>query len=120
MKQVDDCVIDLLKKCGFVFTDVNNLDGVMIMRELLLETEKYKNVQENILILKTFFSSSRHTCLQSSALEKQKWPLLNLIRQILKLYDYVLEPKRVCDGYDAYKKKKYKRYFVIKSLNLDK
>jgi hypothetical protein len=120
MKQIDDCVVDLLQKSGFIFTDLNHLHGVMILRDILLDPEIYKNVQENIMIIKTVFSSSHHTCLQSSALEKQKWPLLNLIRQILKLYNYVLEPKRVCDGYDENKKKKYKRYFVIKSSSLDK
>ena len=120
MEHIEQCVVELLQKSGFVVSDLKHLDGVMISRELLLDPEIYESVQENITLLKTVFSSSHHTCLQSSALEKQKWPLLNLIRQILKLYDYTLEPKRVCDGYDAHKKKKYKRYFVVKSLNVDK
>jgi len=113
MEEVDACITDLLNKCGIVCEGVGNLDGMVISRELLLNMENYENVQENITLLKTLFSSSSHTSLQSSAWSKQRWPLLNLIRQILKLRGYSLQPKRLSNGYDLNKKKQYKRVFIV-------
>ena len=53
------------------------------------------------------------TSLQKKAETNQKWPLLNLIRQILSVYSYHLTPIRKCDGYTAEGVKKFKRYFKI-------
>ena len=116
MEEVDACITDLLNKCGIVCEGVGNLDGMVISRELLLNMENYENVQENITLLKTLFSSSSHTSLQSSAWCKQRWPLLNLIRQILKLRGYVFQPKRLSNGYDADKKKQYRRVFIVRKV----
>jgi len=61
-------------------------------------------------------SSSRLTCLQSTAELNQKWPLLNLVRQILKSNNYKMAPIRKSNGYTKEGKKKYLRFFVIKKL----
>jgi len=66
--------------------------------------------------LKKIFCSSKLTCLQETAESQQKWPLLNLVRQVLKACSYKMEPIRKSDGYTKDGKKKYKRYFVIKQL----
>ena len=65
--------------------------------------------------LKQFFSSSYMTALQSTADSHQRWPLLNLVRQLLCAFNYKLIPKRVCDGYTSDGKKKYKRMFIIET-----
>tara|TARA_Y100001935_G_C17273202_1_gene493145 strand:+ start:554 stop:964 length:411 start_codon:yes stop_codon:yes gene_type:complete len=114
---VDEIVVDVLVKSGVKCDNINDLDGLIIPREILLNKHNYEAVYENIGLLKNVFSSSFHTSLQSSAAEKQKWPLLNLVRQILKSYGYILEPKRICDGYDKNKKKKYKRIFYVKKFH---
>ena len=54
--------------------------------------------------------------LQQNAPEKEKWPLLNLVRQLLKASNYNMRPIRKCDGYTLEKKKKYKRYFSIEKI----
>ena len=64
--------------------------------------------------LKSVFSSSYMTSLQQTANKDQKWPLLNLIRQILRLYHYDMVPIRKSDGYTPEGVKKYKRFFNIK------
>ena len=56
----------------------------------------------------------RLTSLQNNATLTQKWPMLNLIRQILKVNGYIMDPIRKSDGYDKTGKKLYKRYFLIK------
>ena len=53
------------------------------------------------------------TSLQTNAASSQKWPLLNLVRQILRSSGYQVTPKRLCDGYTKDGKKKYKRIFII-------
>jgi hypothetical protein len=57
------------------------------------------------------------TSLQKNADKSQKWPLLNLIRQILNVYDYKMEPIRKADGYTLEGIKKYKRYFQVNKKN---
>jgi hypothetical protein len=61
------------------------------------------------------------TSLQKNAEKSQKWPLLNLVRQILHVYGYKMEPIRKADGYTLEGVKKYKRYFLIhkKIINND-
>ena len=56
------------------------------------------------------------TCLQTGAVKKQKWPLLNLVRQILKTNDYKMTPRRKSNGYDDDGKKKYLRFFLIEKI----
>ncbi len=56
------------------------------------------------------------TGLQRNADKHQKWPLLNLIRQILNTYNYDMEPIRKSDGYTLEGVKKYKRFFQIKKI----
>ena len=46
--------------------------------------------------------------------KSQKWPLLNLVRQILNVYHYKMEPIRKADGYTLEGVKKYRRFFQIK------
>ena len=37
----------------------------------------------------------------------QRWPLINIVRQILKQYNFLFEPIRKSDGYTEDGKKKY-------------
>ena len=66
------------------------------------------------------FSSSFLTSLHKDAEKKQKWPLLNLVRQILKVNDYRMKPIRKSDGKTKLGKKKYIRFFLIEKLKKTK
>ena len=59
--------------------------------------------------LKKQFSSSRLTSLHKNACVNQKWPLLNLLRQLLSVHGFVMKPLRKSDGYDENGVKKYER-----------
>ena len=74
-------------------------------------------MKEEISILKQVFTSSALTSLQSTAEDIQKWPLLNLVRQILRSCHYKMTPKRTSAGYTKDGKKIYKRMFIIEKLN---
>ena len=106
-------IIDFLNKAGMQCENFEDLDALQIPGEDLLNMSNYEKAKENIPELKKLFSSSYLTSLQSSATKIQKWPLINIIRQILRSSLYNLTPKRLCDGYTAGGVKKYKRIFII-------
>ena len=113
MEDKEKIILNFLNECGFQCSNINMIDGMHIARELLLDTQKYIEVQQHISLLKNLYSSSSLTSLQSNAITTQKWPLLNLVRQILRSSGYQVIPKRLCDGYTRDGKKKYKRIFII-------
>ena len=112
-----DCKI-ILNASGIYFNSIADLEGIFFPREQLLSDLKYEEIKKYIPELKKKFSSSFMTSLQKKAETNQKWPLINLIRQILTVYNYHLTPIRKCDGYTADGIKKFKRYFkIIKKCN---
>jgi len=106
-----------LMKCKIVLNQFHDLDGMLVPREIFLDKVVYDSVKEDISILKQLFTSSALTSLQSNAEENQKWPLLNLVRQILRSCHYKMTPKRVSAGYTKEGKKIYKRMFIIEKLS---
>ena len=113
---MDKEIIEFLKKCKLQLEDETQLEGQLIPRDMLLSLNTYEEVKAEIAVLKKKFSSSALTSLQSGAQKEQKWPLLNLVRQILRVCNYKMEPVRRSDGYDDEGKKKYKRFFLVKKL----
>ena len=110
-------VIKFLNKCSIVFDTVEQLNGMEIPREPLLSDNRYKKIKDEIESIKTFgLSSSSLTSLQKNAEENQKWPLLNLVRQILRASNFNLFPFRKAIGRDELGKKLYKRLFKIQKL----
>ena len=109
----------ILNTVGIYFNSIAELEGIFFPREQLLSEIKYEVVKQYIPELKKKYSSTFMTSLQKKAETNQKWPLLNLIRQILLVYNYHLMPVRKCDGYTKDGIKKYKRFFkIIKKIKL--
>jgi uncharacterized protein YihD (DUF1040 family) len=104
----------ILKNVGIEFENLSELNGLFITSETLLSDNKYDEIKKLIPELKKNDSSSLMTSLQKTAEQSQKWPLLNLVRQILNIYNYKMEPVRKADGYTLEGVKKYKRFFLIK------
>lgn len=115
----ENIIMKILEKSGFVITkDISELNGIMIPRDLLINDEKYDIVKEYLVKLKKhkMFSSTFLTSLHKDAGKKQKWPLLNLVRQILKVNHFRMNPIRKSAGKTKLGKKKYIRYFLIEKL----
>ena len=115
---MDETSKEILNASGIFFNDISGLEGILIGRDQLLNDEKYEILKPKIQKLKDVFSSSVMTSLQKTAEKDQKWPLLNLVRQILNQYGYGMDPIRKCDGYTPSGVKKYKRFFLIKQNKL--
>jgi len=111
-------MIEILNKATIVCHSISEINGMLVPRELFMNREIYKGLKETIPDLKTLFSSSYLTSLQETAEKKQKWPLLNLLRQVLRSCNFKLTPKRISDGYTIDGKKKYKRMFIIEKMRV--
>ena len=107
---MDDVSKEILSLVGITSEP---LHGQLIPREILLNNSLYADIKKRIPELKKSFSSSAMTSLQESAESNQRWPLLNLVRQILHGYKYIMTPIRKSDGYTPEGVKKYKRFFQI-------
>ena len=110
---MDELSKNFLLKIGI---NVEQLDGLVIPREVLIDNVKYELIKQDINNFKKLFSSTSLTSLQSNAEIKQKWPLLNIVRQILNVYNFIMEPLRKSDGYSPQGVKKYKRFFIVKKI----
>jgi len=106
-------LISFLKCVGISIDNISDLQGIIIDRSELLSDEKYSKIKEQITEIKKLYSSSYMTSLQKTAGDTQKWPVINIMRQLLKSYGYALVPKRSANGYTKLGKKIYKRSFVI-------
>ena len=106
-------IIDFLNVCGIPCESLSVIDGLAVPRETLLQEETYKKACEHIEKLKEIYSSSYMTCLQKTAKTTQAWPLINIVRQVLKSCGFNMTPKRLSNGYTKSGKKLYRRVFLI-------
>jgi len=114
---MDNEIKSIFKMIGLEVNHFDELNGLTISRETLLSDNKYDEIKYLIPELKKNYSSSFMTSLQKNAEKSQKWPLLNLTRQILQVYGYKMEPIRKADGYTLEGVKKYRRFFLIRKKN---
>ena len=113
----EEKLIVILNKCDLSLNCLADIEGIKISRDKLIKNELYEDVKGDIMKLKKIISSSFYTCIQKDPEKKQKWPLINFMRQMLKTLNYKMRPIRECDGYTTSGKKKYKRYFIIVKKN---
>ena len=120
MEKREEVLMKFFKQIGIELQSTDNLEGILITRETLLMDEKYDNIKKEEIIsdLKKIFSSTFLTSLQKTAEKNQRWPLLNLTRQILTQLGYNMVPHRKSDGKDATGKKKYKRFFIVQKTKI--
>ena len=91
-------------------------DGLVIERDMLISKEKYEALRPHIVELKKIFSSKCMTSMHSCAEYNQRWPCLNLVRQVLKRMGYDIVPERRCAGRDEDGKKIFERFFKLHQL----
>lgn len=117
MNQIQiDNIKTILNNCKINITSLHELENMIIPREILINNEIYESLNDDIKNLKKIFNSSFLNCLHSNAKDNQKWPLLNLIRQILKSCQFKMTPKRISSGYTKDGKKIFKRVFIVERI----
>jgi lipopolysaccharide export LptBFGC system permease protein LptF len=116
MNNKDFMVLDILNLCGIKAISMESINNIIFERNLLLNQQTYNIVREKIPDIKNIFSSSYFNSLHKNAQNNQKWPLINLVRQILLFYGFNMLPIRKANGYSKDKKKLYKRFFFIQKI----
>ena len=111
-------ILYFLNTCGIICSSMTELHGTVVMRETLLSDAIYDKLKPDLYKLKPILSSTSYTSVHKDADKSQKWPLINLVRQILRKYNYEFVPKRVCDGYTKDGIKKFKRQFEVRGFPL--
>jgi hypothetical protein len=109
---------NFLNRIGLPFDNDNELEDQIVPRDMFLDQDIYKELYAKIPILKNYLKSSSNTCLHKNAETNQRWPLLNITRQLLKNYNYKMIPIRKSEGYTEYGAKIYKRYFIIAKCDI--
>ena len=112
-KQIE-LLLRMFKLLNYDIEDVSELTNVTIQRDILL----HKNTKQKFLDLipefKLVYKSSYLNCLHDNSIYKQKFPAINIMRQVLKCNYLSLTPKIVSNGYEKVTgKKKVSRIFTI-------
>ena len=110
-------LLKLLKIINIDVEDTELLTNYTFERDILLKQEvidKYYNMIKN---LKKQYPSDMLTCLHMNSVTKQKFPGINMLRQILKCNGFKLKPKVVSMGYVG-DIKMVKRFFVIVPIEI--
>ena len=110
---MNNLIIDIINILDISISKISDIKNRIILRDDLINNEKYEKIKSKIPELKKYLSSSSVTALQQNATSKQKYPLINLLRQILKIYDLKIISQRESNGYTKSGKKLYKIYYKI-------
>ena len=106
-------ILDMFNKLGFKYSNMSDLHYTEYDRDLFINA----NVHEYLTFvpkLKEYFKSSKLDSLHSNSIQKQKFPVINIFRQILKCNDIHMKPKVLSIGYcKATGKKIYQRKFIL-------
>ncbi len=112
---------EMLSLININVNDINSLEGLNINRENLLSTNIINLFQSKKNDVKELgYSSSKLTSLHSNNNEKQQFPGINMLRQLLKCNNFKLKPYVKSMGYDKSSGKKIVyRYYIIHKINND-
>lgn len=110
-------LINLKKIFKIIDIDISTLEDIKnieIERNVLLNENINNNFNKLLEECKDIYSSSKLTSLHNNRESKQKFPGINLLRQILKCNNLKLTPKITSYGYNKNTGKKLiKRSYII-------
>ena len=122
--------IDLKKKKKFILLKlfdligikkekISELENLEISRNIFLDEKITQKCHKMIQKLKKEYSSNILTCLHLNSLNKQKFPTINMFRQILKENNLYMKPIVISNGYCPYTKNKkvIRNFFIVKIDN---
>jgi hypothetical protein len=95
-----------------------DLLNIILRQDTLKDRNLIEELYRKAPNLKSFYNSSKLTCLHKNSLDKQKFPAVNMYRQLLKCNNLKMEPYVVSKGYNKYSGKKIvERFYRIKELS---
>jgi len=117
-KQKEILLLKLFETIGVKKKNINQLDNYELSRDILLDKNVIKKCYNMINELRKEYSSNELTCLHINSINKQKFPGINMFRQITKENNLNMKPVVVSNGYCPITgNKKVIRSFIINKLN---
>lgn len=116
--QGTDLIKEMLTVLQIKFEIIDELDGVIIERDLLLVEEVSKHLLSfQDKIKNSGYKTGTLTSLHKNNNDKQKWPEVNILRQLLKCNGIKLKPFIKSNGYDKKTgKKNVIRYYRFEKI----
>ena len=108
-----DTIKEMFKIININIDTINDIEHLEIDRNDLLTDDIKLKFLDLIKPFKKKYSSSKLTSLHNNSNIRQKFPQINLLRQILKCNNYKLTPKVTSIGYTSTGKKIIKRSYMI-------
>ena len=106
MVKVTEEIKQIFKILSIEVNSEQDLYSVLIPRDLLLRVDIEQQLTCLIIKLKEKYKSSKLNCLHNNRDDKQKFPGINLVRQILRCNGYHLKPVKFSRGYCKHSGKK--------------
>ena len=106
MVQIPQEITDIFNILNMKVHSEQDLFSVLIARDLLLRVDIEQELTTLINSLKGKYKTSKLNCLHKNRESKQKFPGINLVRQILRCNGYHLKPVINCRGYCKHSGKK--------------
>ena len=110
-------LLKLFELIGHNKKDISQLNNIEISRDVFLDKKIVDKCYHMINDLRKEYSSNILTCLHLNSLYKQKFPGINMFRQILKDNNFNMKPIVISDGYCPITgNKKVIRSFIINQI----
>ena len=106
MVKITDEIKEIFTILSMEVNSEQDLYSVLIPRDLLLRVDIEQQLTSLIIKLKEKYKSSKLNCLHKNRDDKQKFPGINLVRQILRCNGYHLKPVKFSRGYCKHSGKK--------------
>jgi len=115
---MDPIITEIFHYLGHDIKNEEDLTNLTLTVESLKNPELIQNLYSIIPTVKSKYKSTSLTCLHKNSMEKQKFPAINFIRQILKCNGYLLNGYYICNGYNKQNGAKLlNRFYNIKILD---
>lgn len=112
-----DLLKDIFSALEINIKERNDITNIILKQDTLKSKTLISDLNEKVPNLKSYYNSSKLTCLHKNSLDKQKFPAVNMFRQILKCNSFKMEPYVISKGYDKFSGKKLvERYYRIRDL----
>ena len=109
-----ESIKNLLNILGYKVNNLIDIENLSLDHSQLRSKEIKDKFYKLIPEMKELYDSHHLTCLHNNSNKKQKFPAVNMIRQILKYNGYKLTPKVISKGYNPFTKHKItERFYII-------
>jgi len=113
-----DLLKDIFSALEINVKERSDVINIILKQDTLKSKTLITDLNTKVPNLKSYYNSSKLTCLHKNSLDKQKFPAVNMFRQILKCNSFKMEPYVISKGYDKFSGKKIvERFYRIKDIS---